>query len=213
MQNTSRIAHEAPDEYAQEPVATSLMQRGVFDQQAFDAAYGSGPGERNKEYAFQFAYALASQAVLAIQAAGGDSTAPSDNSALPQAVVRLATGALKLDIESFTFAMDYFTAGLAQAMPSWTKASPRQPAGAAASKLPASQLELSLVAKQAIALEIALAKSFGSQQRAILLDAMSGQGSGGEVPKMLTRARVLSERAQISGQAAPATRGRDTRTL
>ena len=198
-----RIEQEAHDEYAEEPVAIGLMSSGVFDQAAFDASYGSGPGGRNKEYAFRFAYALASQAVLAIRVAGvGDSVAPRENPALAQAVVRLGTGALQLDEEAFTFAMDYFKAGLVQAMPSWA-------GRARAPQLPPSPPALGLEAKQAIARAISVIDAFGRHERTYLIDSLSSQSSSGDVPEMLIRAQAQAQRAQISAGASSGNSGRD----
>lgn len=193
---------DASEQFGAEPIATALMSTGIFDKKAFKAAYGKGGSAPNEEFGFRFAYSLAVQAAAVVKAAGGKPADSATTAIIEPAMERFAVGALKMqaDDDLFSFAVDCMKSSIADALPKWSQLGPH------GAKM------LTTEAKMTLARIFSMSKEFKSEQRTVLIEALSDAdkyrpSQSNATSKhfvMLARAKAEHLKAEIDAHASPA---------
>lgn len=152
------MIQDSADEFSREPIASKLMETGVFDHDAFKVAYGKGASNDQKAFGYRFAFSLATQAASILGKSPSRSLDPKDNPALSSTIDRFVEGSLVLEPEIHSFMIVLFMSELAKAMPEWA--------------MPSSPSSLISEAKKSIARYFSLAPNLNDDQRHILIESL-----------------------------------------
>lgn len=184
------MTQNSADEFSREPIATQLMETGVFDRAAFKMAYGKGASSEQKELGYRFAFSLATQAASILGKSPSHSLDPKDNPALSSTIDRFVEGSALLKSDIYSFAMVLFISELAKAIPEW--ASPSSPSS------------LRSEARKSIARFFSSSPNSNSDQRGILIESLSEFASHSTKQKTsLDRSKALFVKSQLDDASNP----------